>query len=333
MKRTLLIIVIALIWGSSLAQQSTKKILFIGNSYTYVNDLPQMTQSVARSMGDELTYESNTPGSCRFSQHCTNRSMTLIEQGCWDVVVLQEQSQLPSFPEWQVAEICFPYAAQLVEAAYAANPRVEPMFYMTWGHKDGDPENAAIYPPLGSYEGMDSLIYERYMQMARDNNASVCPVGRVWRNLRRSHPEIELYANDGSHPSVAGTYAAACAFYTMFFHRDPSAISYTPALDETTAQIIRNTVKTVVYDSLSFWQRQQSAGIDDRSATTISIYPNPTTSKIVVTGCEKSDIKVFDIQGHLVLQGSDNLSTLPKGIYTVSIARPTGTIKRKVVKQ
>ena len=47
MKRTLLIIVIALIWGSSLAQQSTKKILFIGNSYTYVNDLPQTTQTMA----------------------------------------------------------------------------------------------------------------------------------------------------------------------------------------------------------------------------------------------------------------------------------------------
>ena len=333
MKRIILTIGLCLAIANCIAQGATKKVLFIGNSYTSVNDLPGLTQKVARSMGDELTYESNTPGGCRFEQHCTNQSMALIQQGIWDVVVLQEQSQLPSFPEWQVEQECFPYATRLVEAAYAANPNVEPMFYMTWGHKNGDPGNASEYPPLGTYEGMDSLLYERYMQMGRDNNASVCPVGRVWRNIRRNHREIELYANDGSHPTMAGSYAAACAFYTMIFHRNPSEIRYSADLDETTAQIIRNTVKEVVYDSLSFWQRQTSVSISQEEMPSISIYPNPTTGRIVVSGCEKCDITVFDMQGRQVMQDQDDLSALPSGIYVVSISQPTGTTKCKVVKQ
>lgn len=96
--------------------------------------------------------------------------------------------------------------------------------------------------------------------MGAANDASVCPVGRVWRYLRRNHPDLELYQSDGSHPSVAGTYAAACSFYTMFFGRNPEDISYRPdALTAAEAQTIRQAVGTVVYDSLSAWQRRRPA--------------------------------------------------------------------------
>ena len=207
----------------SVAQEGAK-VLFIGNSYTEVNNLPLMTTEVARSMGFEMTYSSNTPGGCNFNQHCNNQSMTLIRQGGWDYVVLQEQSQYPSFPQPQVEAEVFPYAAQLVEAVYAASPCAEPMFYMTWGRRDGDAYNAQFFSVLGTYEGMDSMLYERYVYMAEANDASVCPVGRVWRRLREDHAEIELYQSDGSHPSTAGTYAAACAFAVMFFHGNPESI-------------------------------------------------------------------------------------------------------------
>ena len=236
--------------------QGQANVLFVGNSYTEVNNLPQMTAEMARSMGYEMTYSSNTPGGCTFQQHCTNQSMTLIQQGGWDFVVLQEQSQYPSFPQSQVEAEVFPYAARLVEAVYAANPCAEPMFYMTWGRRDGDQGNARYFPILGTYEGMDSMLCERYLYMAEANDASVCPVGRVWRSLRENHPDIELYQSDGSHPSVAGTYAAACAFAVMFFHGDPATITHTPdGLDGETAATIRQTVREVVFNQQARWQR------------------------------------------------------------------------------
>lgn len=251
-KIQLLIWILHLFAGRLFAQEPPR-VLFIGNSYTAVNNLPQMVVDIAQSMGENMEYRSNTPGGCTFEMHCHNQSMNLICEGGWDFVVLQEQSQLPAFPMDSVELYVFPFAQQLVDSVYAHNPCAEPMLYMTWGRKNGDTEFG--YPPMDTYEGMDSLLYARYMQMGEDNDASVCPVGRVWHYLRDHNAEIELYMSDESHPSLAGTYAAACAFYTMFFGRDPDSISHNAGLDENVARAIRFAAHEVVYDSLWKWQR------------------------------------------------------------------------------
>lgn len=254
-KRILVLLTAAIVAVSFACAQTSKRVLFIGNSYTEYNDLPGMVNNIARSLGDVLVYQSNTPGGCTFMQHCQNQSMNLIRQGGWDAVVLQEQSQYPSFPDWQVEQEVFPYAARLVDSIYAASPCAEPMFYMTWGRKNGDQSNAGFFPPLGTYQGMDSLLALRYGIMAEQNDASLCPVGRVWHWLRDNRPDIELYQSDESHPTVAGTYAAACSFYTMLFLRDPDSILFNASLSPEVAASIRMAVRNVVYDSLDRWRR------------------------------------------------------------------------------
>ena len=277
------IIVLFFLAGNAFAQDS-KRVLFIGNSYTEVNNLPQMVANVAQSMGDTVTYSSNTPGGCTFMQHCTNQSMNLICQGNWDVVVLQEQSQYPSFPQSQVEAEVFPYAQRLVDSVYAHSPCAEPMFYMTWGRKNGDAANAVYFPVLATYEGMDSMLCERYTYMAHTYDAALCPVGRVWRYLRQNHAELELYQSDCSHPSVAGTYAAACAFYVMLFHRDPLLISYDGGLDANTAQIIRSAVSAVVFERLSDWTRpepQASFEVESIHDYTVSLTSHSTHASVL----------------------------------------------------
>jgi hypothetical protein len=252
-KKIRLLVWTLFLFAGQLFAQEYPRVLFIGNSYTAVNDLPQMVADIAQSMGESMEYRSNTPGGCTFEMHCHNQSMNLICEGGWDFVVVQEQSQLPAFPMDSVELYVFPFAQQLVDSIYAHNPCAEPMFYMTWGRKNGDTEFG--YPPMDTYEGMDSLLYARYMRMGEDNDASVCPVGRVWHYLRDHNAEIELYMMDESHPSLAGSYAAACAFYTMFFSRDPDSISHNAGLDENVARAIRFAAHEVVYDSLWKWQR------------------------------------------------------------------------------
>ena len=215
--------------------QEERRVLFVGNSYVYTNDLPRLVENIAASMGDRLSCTSNAPGGCTLQQHCQNQSMTLIRQGGWDFVVLQEQSQRPSFPQAQVEVEVFPFAERLVDSVYANNPCCEPMFFMTWGHKYGDAGNAPYFPVLGTYEGMDSMLCERYTYMARSFDASLCPVGCVFRYLRENHADIDVYSPDNSHPSLAGSYAAACAFYVLFFHRDPDSIAFSATLPEATA--------------------------------------------------------------------------------------------------
>jgi hypothetical protein len=246
-----LVVLISLCCGSSFAQTA---VLFLGNSYTAYNNLPQLTADLAASAGFQMTVGSNTPGGFSFNGHSANAtSQQLIGQGTWDYVVLQEQSQIPSFPISQVESDCFPFAELLNDQILDANPCAETVFYMTWGRENGDSQNCANWPPVCTYEGMDDLLYERYMQMADDNEALVSPVGRVWRFLRENFPQIQLYSGDGSHPSAAGSYAAACTMFSVIFEADPELISDDFALAAADAATIRSAVHQVVYDNPDQW--------------------------------------------------------------------------------
>lgn len=341
MKNKIFVLVFLLACSTAFAQNSIN-VLFIGNSYTATNNLPQMISNIASAMGENMTYSSNTPGGCTFMQHCSNASMTMIQQGSWDIVVLQEQSQLPSFPQWQVEQECFPYAQRLVDSIMAHNPNAEPMFYMTWGRRNGDQDNASEFPVLGTYEGMDSMLCERYTYMAEANNASLCPVGRVWRYLRTNNSDIELYASDGSHPSVAGTYAAACAFYVMFFHRDPDSIAFNATLSGSTAQAIRAAAKAVVYDDLRRWQRHtpQTDIANTTEKPTIKVYPNPATSTITVEAPSMQMLVLQDIVGHTLAtyypthhNQQISLDNIPAGTYILTASTTTGNASQVITKR
>jgi len=248
------IILFLLIANYTIAQQQTKKVLFIGNSYTYVNDLPALLSNVAQSAGDSVIYDSNCLGGYTLQLHSTNATtLQKIAQGNFDFVVLQEQSQLPSFPISQVQSSVYPFAKTLDSLINVANPCTETVFYMTWGRKNGDASNCPNWPPICTYSGMDSLLRMRYEYMANTNSALVSPVGAVWRYIRNNHPGIELYSADESHPSLAGSFATACTFYSILFRKDPTAITFASTLDSTDAANIRNAAKLVAYDSLGFW--------------------------------------------------------------------------------
>jgi PKD repeat protein len=253
MKKTLFLVIT--LFASIYSYSQTKRVLFLGNSYTQVNNLPQLVVSVAQSTNDIIIVDSNTPGGHTFEQHSTNAtSIAKINQGNWDFVVLQEQSQLPSFPINQVETEVFPFAQSLNNLIVSQNPCAETVLYMTWGRQNGDSQNCPFFPPLCTYEGMDDLLRERYLTMTTDNNAIVSPVGAVWRYLRLNNPSLELYSSDESHPSLLGSYAAACTFYSTITRKDPTAITFNSTLSSSDANAIKLAVKNVVFDHLLDWK-------------------------------------------------------------------------------
>lgn len=236
------------------AQSQTQSVLFVGNSYTYYNNMPQLVANMALSLGDTLIFDSNTPGGHTFQQHTTNTTtLNKIGQGGWDYVVLQEQSQLPSFPINQVETGVLPFAAQLNDLILESSPCAETIFYMTWGRKNGDAGNCPNWPPVCTYQGMDDLLYERYMLMADLNDGIVSPVGALWRYIRDNHPGIDLYNPDESHPSALGSFASACAFYTVIFRKNPALSDYNFNLPADMAATIRNAAEVVIFNNLSQW--------------------------------------------------------------------------------
>ncbi|MGU3377535.1 T9SS type A sorting domain-containing protein [Chryseobacterium sp. M5A1_1a] len=212
-----------------------------------------MIKNVAASTGDILNHQSQTIGGATLENHLNSTTITTLTQGNWDYVVLQEQSQLPSLPDQEVQNKVYYYASQLSNFIKGTNGCGNVIFYMTWGRKNGDDTRCAVQPAVCTYEGMDDLIYQRYMEMARTNEGIVSPVGKVWRVIRQIDPALELYDQDKSHPSYIGSMAAAYTFYTILYKKDPTLIPYNGTLTPVQAQFIKNIVKTVVYNNLDTW--------------------------------------------------------------------------------
>lgn len=252
--------------------QETKKVLFLGNSYTAYNSLPQLVNNVANSVGDTVIFDSNTPGGHRFLNHAVNATtLSKIASQNWDFVSLQAQSQEPSWSDAQVASEVFPYAEILVDSIKSNNECTMPLFFMTWGRENGDSFNCASWPPVCTYEGMDSILAQNYQIMANDNNGIVSPVGAVWKYIRENWPTIDLYAADGSHPSPAGSFAAACCFYTVIFEKDPILTSYNFSISQADADTIRKATQIIVFDSLSKWNIGKYDPVADFNQTSNSL--------------------------------------------------------------
>jgi len=246
-----------------LFSQIEKQALFIGNSYTYMNGLPELINQIAISKGNSLIYESHTPGGSTLMQHASNSNVqSLLNATEWDYVILQEQSQNPSFPPYQVASQVYPYAEILCEEIREANPCTEPIFFMTWGRENGDSQNCANYPPICTYEGMQDRLAESYTEMAQNNESLLAPVGIAWKDIRDQHPEINLYSSDGSHPSIQGSYLAACIFYTILFD-DSATNNYTPTnLNINEAQLIQTFANNAINDYETDYNRYPEALAD-----------------------------------------------------------------------
>ncbi len=272
MKRFFSILLPLFLMAASASAADTLRVLFVGNSYVQVNNLPSIISQLAANRGDVLLATDASMGGYTLQNHSTNaNTLSLIATKGWDYVILQEQSQLPAFPDAQVASSCYPYARALDSLIHVANPCAKTVFYMTWGRKNGDAGNCPSFPLICTYNSMDSLLRTRYTIMAQSNKAVLSPVGVAWHKMRDLYPNTDLYQSDESHPSAAGSYLAACTFYSVLFKKNPAAITYDYSLSTSDAANIRQVVKAQVWDSLAKWYQYQSVALAAQAAFTDSL--------------------------------------------------------------
>ncbi|MFA5162223.1 MAG: DUF4886 domain-containing protein [Elusimicrobiales bacterium] len=227
------------------ARAAETRILFVGNNFVSANDLPGMFAAVAKSLGGAAHAEMIAPGGFSWQQHSQDKATSgKISSGKWDFVVLQEQSQRPDWPERQLASEVLPYGRQLDKLIRSAGART--VLYETWGHKKGDKNNCEHFPRTCTYEGMQGSITATYERLARETGATLAPVGAAWRQIRRNHPEIELYSGDGIHPSREGTYLAACVIYCAIFGK-PVIRADNQGIAAARAEIIRQAAQEAVF--------------------------------------------------------------------------------------
>jgi hypothetical protein len=222
------------------------RVLFIGNSYTYVNDLPATFAKLAQAGGHPVETSMAAEGGLRLADHeLSAKTQSAIKSAQWTYVVLQEQSEIPSMPFSRDGTM-YPSARSLTKTIQSIG--ATPLFFMTWAHRDGWPENG-----LPNYESMQYVIDNSYLGIAYELNAPVAPVGSAWMTATRLYPQLALWQADGSHPSEQGTYLAACVFYAAIFRESPAGLSYHANLPRDVAEQLQKIAGDTVLTNPSQW--------------------------------------------------------------------------------
>ena len=208
------------------------RVLFVGNSYTFSNDLPGMVRDLAGAANRRVDTGVMAPAGWWWRDHAASKkTLDAIAQGDWDFVVLQEQSMVPALPD-MARQVSRPAAVNLAVAAIEHGAR--PVLFLTWGHRDGNTEvNHAGYP------SMQVAIANTYAEIGAAVASEIAPVGMAWWMVREERPDINLYQPDGSHPSRDGSYLAATVITATILNVGPDELDRSLGLTEATAAALR----------------------------------------------------------------------------------------------
>lgn len=222
------------------------RVLFIGNSYTYVNDLPGTFALLSSSGGHPVETGTDAQGGAMLTDHAAAASTTrTLNSAKWNIVVLQEQSQGPSIEYFRQTQM-YPAARQLV--AQIRGVGAQPMFFLAWARRDGLPENG-----IPNYATMQTAVDQGYLTIANEQGAPVAPVGYAWQTLLAQTTPSDLWQSDGIHPTSRGTYLAACVFYAAIFRASPKGLTYHSDLSDADAATVQGIASDTVLGDPPKW--------------------------------------------------------------------------------
>ncbi|MBJ7330393.1 MAG: hypothetical protein JHC95_10880 [Solirubrobacteraceae bacterium] len=193
--------------------------LFVGNSMTYVNDTPTTLDRLARSGGKHVAVRALAVAGARLADHLARpESFTSLRASSWDVVVLQEQSQIPAIDAWRKQEM---YPAARRFAAEIRTRGARPLLYETAGYRRGSPELG-----LRGYRSMQLALARGYAEVGTRLGVEVAPAGTALLAANADDWPALTWEFDGHHPGPASAYAAACVFYARIFRESPRGLRF-----------------------------------------------------------------------------------------------------------
>ena len=263
-------------------------VLMLGNSYTAQNSLSSRVQALFDETGTSASVSDLTGGGMKLYQHADNAESngnqwhTTLTNNQFDYVILQDQSQVPSFPTtesyWQNSKNGAIRLDSMIEAAGA-----ETIFFMTWGYRDGDSQNAWLNPDYPTMQANLEAGYNMYAEniTTADRTPYIAPVGLAYKAI---YDDIiadggtptdqgtlfyNLYSNDGSHPSTRGSYLAACVIHATMTGDSSIGLSDPFGFDSDTRTKLQQAADSVVFDdTLGYsypWQNEPSSEPVDNS--------------------------------------------------------------------
>ncbi|MDE3002155.1 MAG: hypothetical protein OXU39_03230 [Gemmatimonadota bacterium] len=203
-------------------ERDTVDVFFLGNSYVYYNNLADQLARISESLpGPVLRTSHHLHGGYSLRRHLEDGHLPSVLEASgpdgenWDVVIVQEQSRLGvPYADEEAGVLGDPtsFLQSVAEVGDIVSENGAAMLlYMTWA-KEAFPDQTAA-------------LARAYTEAGVQNDAAVAPVGLAWDHVRSERPDILLFHPDGSHPSPAGTYLAACIFYAELTGQPPLGAS------------------------------------------------------------------------------------------------------------
>jgi len=190
------------------------KVLFIGNSLTYANDLPAMLSAVAAQAGKTLVTADVSEGGFALEDHfAAGRAQVEIAKG-YQLVILQQGPSAEKASQVNLLQWATRFDPLI------RNSGARPALYMVW-------------PERARFSRFDD-VRDSYSNAALAIDAMFIPGGEAWRESWRIDPALKFYGEDDFHPSTLGTYAVALSMFAEIFRQTPADLPATFSLSNGT---------------------------------------------------------------------------------------------------
>lgn len=190
----------------NMTQHTTSlNVLFIGNSFTARNDVPGMIAQLATARDKQFTHRLIQAGGASLRMHWNKgEAQQAMQQTRYDYVVLQEQSTLPLKNPQRMHENMRLFDQAIKDSG------AKTALYLTWARQNAPETQAAMTTA--------------FTTIGTELGATIIPVGVAWEQFLREHKQPVLHDKDQSHPTLAGSYLAACVFFAVLFGENPVGI-------------------------------------------------------------------------------------------------------------
>jgi PKD repeat protein len=284
MKKSILSLTLLFVSIGKFVAQDTLSVLFIGNSYTSVNNLPLLVKNLSTSAGKTLNIDSNMPGGYLMSSHAADgTTLSKISMGNWDYVILQEQSQIPTIEYYRYNDM-YPAMIDLKALIKLYNPCAKIITYMTWGRRFGgqqcDPSGTYCSPVFANFNHMQDSLTSAYLEISEQLKVQCAPVGVVWQNILND-TNLVLHSGDNSHPNIDGSYVAACTIFTSIWKQGTSGLSYTAGLSSSLALYYQSISDNTIFSSANDWNlhiNNPTANFSESISGNTATFTNLSTS-------------------------------------------------------
>lgn len=319
MKKLYLSILFVLAALSATAQE---RVLFVGNSLTYFNDMPQIFESIATEKGHDVSVHSYTVGGTGLAEHlAAGEVIRVIQSERWDKMVLQPgsgESAGMTLSTDAVARV----VRQLADILHEGSPEAKVYLYeisngITPGDGRGDYQ---------TYLYSQHRILDTVRRIARLAGVPFAPAGECFREHYAEHHDLMLHsAFNDIHPNLAGSYLVACAIFETLYEEPVVPCRFHSTLDASQAEYLQQVADRVVLPRREEWllgpaseeEDPDTVGIRQVDYQRLQAHPNPTTGHVHVDA--DGEVFIYDMLGNRQRMNASggwlDLSQLTPGVY------------------